>query len=424
MNTKPMALLRGALGLAVVIGLGWSTPAQAGNLMDELRSCWAGDACCDDECCLEDECCEDVCCDDCDWCNLGDPWLLQDALFPEDLCDCEGEAPFTIGGWTQIGYHTQSNGQFNNIPDRVNLHQQWLYAERVADGSKGVDFGFRMDAMYGIDSLDTAAFGGEPQQWDLPWQTGGGYGWAIPQLYAEVAVGDLSVKAGHFYTLIGYEVVTAPDNFFYSHAFTMYNAEPFTHTGALATYAASDDVTVYGGWVDGWDTGFEFTGGSQFIGGASVAVTDNTTVTYIFLAGDREAEAGFAQGYNHSVVVDVALTDKLNYVFHTDFVDYAGNSNQHQISVNQYLLYWYNDCLGFGARAEWYNVNEGFGPTGNAPNTGNSDLYQLTVGMNVRPHANLVVRPEVRWNWDDDGAVIPANANNTAAFGIDAILTF
>ena len=57
------------------------------------------------------------------------------------------------------------------------------------------------------------------------------YAWALPQAYAELADCDVSVKLGHFYTPVGYEVVTSPDNFFYSHAFTMYNSEPFTHTG-------------------------------------------------------------------------------------------------------------------------------------------------------------------------------------------------
>ena len=56
------------------------------------------------------------------------------------------------------------------------------------------------------------------------------------KLYFEAGYGDLTVKIGHFYTIIGWEVVTAPDNFFYSHAYTMYNSEPFTHTGVLATY--------------------------------------------------------------------------------------------------------------------------------------------------------------------------------------------
>ncbi len=78
----------------------------------------------------------------------------------------------------------------------------------------------------------------------------------MPQAYGTVAYDKLSVKVGHFYTPAGYEVVPATGNFFYSHAFTWNFTEPFTHTGALASYAASDELTLMGGWVAGWDSGF------------------------------------------------------------------------------------------------------------------------------------------------------------------------
>ena len=135
------------------------------------------------------------------------------------------DSGITFGGWTQFGYTNRSTGLFNTHTNNVNLHQQWFYAEKVADGSCGLDWGFRADVMYGVDAADTQAFGNNPGRWD--YENGfdyGIYGWALPQLYAELAEGDWSVKIGHFYTLVGYEVVTAPDNFFYSHSFTMYNS--------------------------------------------------------------------------------------------------------------------------------------------------------------------------------------------------------
>ncbi len=95
----------------------------------------------------------------------------------------------------------------------------------------GFDIGGRIDYIYGTDGPDTQAFGIDNDHWDNGWDNGNDYGSAIPQLYMEAGYGDLSVKVGHFYTIIGYEVVQAPDNFFYSHAYTMYNSEPFTHTG-------------------------------------------------------------------------------------------------------------------------------------------------------------------------------------------------
>ena len=99
--------------------------------------------------------------------------------------------------------------------------------------------------MYGVDATDTLAFGNNPSRWDFQDGSGHGqYGWAVPQLYTEVATGNLSVIIGHFFKLVGYEVVTSPDNFFYSHSLTMFNSEPFTHTGVLATYVDSDDVNA------------------------------------------------------------------------------------------------------------------------------------------------------------------------------------
>ena len=82
-------------------------------------------------------------------------------LFPENQWGLK------IGGWTQFGYTSRSTGMFNDDPDNVNLHQQWLYAEKVADGQCGWDWGFRADLMYGVDSYDTQAFGNSPGHWDF-----------------------------------------------------------------------------------------------------------------------------------------------------------------------------------------------------------------------------------------------------------------
>ncbi len=327
----------------------------------------------------------------------------------------------TFGGWTQFGYHNKDSYHdlFNQNEDRVNLHQQWAYAERVADGSCGWDWGFRIDALYGIDANNTQAFGNNPGTWDF--QNGfdhGQYGFAIPQAYVELAKGDLSVKAGHFYTLIGYEVVTAPDNFFYSHAFTMNNSEPFTHTGAIATYNMNDNVTLYGGWTAGWDTGFDqFNDGSNWLGGFSLGLTDNVTFTYMSTYGDFGFIApGQNDSYSHSLVLDVAVTERFNYVLQSDLLDAGDGSpspvpgatvvdESDTVGINQYFIYTLNDCWAAGARVEWWKNN---GVSTNA----------ATFGVNYRPHANLVFRPEVKHEW------IPGMDLDQTIFGMDAILTY
>jgi hypothetical protein len=368
---------------------------------DACSSC--GETGCNGGCCLFGDCC------------LGDPWLLSDQLCClKDEC---GDPCVTIAGFTNWGYHSESTGLFLVNPDKVNNEQSWLYIEKVADGSEGLDFGFRGDIMYGTQAFTTQAFGNPPGTWDF--QNGwdhGIYGWALPQLYGQVAYGDWSIIAGHFYTLAGYEVVPATGNFFYSHAFTMFNSEPFTHTGAYATYTGVENVTLYGGWTAGWDTGFEAfndgdnSDGSNFLGGAKLTLLEDTTLTYITTIGDLGTRG---EGYTHSIVFNTMLTEKLNYVLLSDLVEVnaAGGAN-HQYSVVNYLFYWYNDCLGLGGRAEWWK-------------NGGESVYEVTAGLNVKPHANLNIRPEWRYQWSNDAVQIPAGvADDEGIFAIDAILTF
>ena len=117
------------------------------------------------------------------------------------------------------------------------------------DGDSDPTIGYRADVVYGVDGPDTQAFGNPTGTWDYENNWGNGKnGRAMPQLYLHGQVGRLNYKLGHFYTPVGYETVTAPDNFFYSHAQTMVNSEPFTHTGVLTEFSTENDSTVYLGW--------------------------------------------------------------------------------------------------------------------------------------------------------------------------------
>ena len=326
-----------------------------------------------------------------------------------------------IGGWFQFGYHSQDNGLFNSQNDGFNLHQGWLFAEKVAESKCGeLAFGFRFDGMYGIDANDTQAFGNPGPTWDLaPGFTHGIYGWAIPQLYGEVAMGDLSVKIGHFYTLVGYEVVPAPDNFFYSHAITMYNSEPFTHTGAIGTWEMNDKTTIYGGWTAGWDTGFDqFGNGSNFMGGFSRQFSDDVSLTYITTFGDFGARGDDA--YSHSFVLDMVLTEKMTAVVQSDLVrvDSTGEDN---VGLMMYTFRELTNKISVGTRSEWWKGDgvTGYAPFGStAPATGSQSQYESTYGINFRPNANLVFRPEYRYQWS------PALDYEQSIFGVDMIVTY
>ncbi len=328
---------------------------------------------------------------------------------------------FEVGGWAQLGWHQYNNTLFNQHADNVNLHQAWLYAEKVADGSCGLGFGGRIDYLYGVDAQDTQAFGLTNNSWDNNWDNGI-YGHAIPQLYAEAAYGDLSVKVGHFFTLIGYEVVGATGNFFYSHSYTMYNSEPFTHTGVLAQYNASDALTTYGGYVMGWDSGFE-DNGDAFLGGISLDVSDSVNFTNQFVMGRFGEGANNEVGFMTSAILTTQLTDAVSHVLWVDLLDTDGTGRAREretLSFVNYLLMDLTDNVTWGNRLELYNVDKGvYGVT-----AGRSDVYAFTTGLNIGMGSNMLLRPEVRWDWDKDGVVGNELGASQTTVGSDVIFTF
>ena len=97
------------------------------------------------------------------------------------------------------------------------------------------------------------------------------------------------------------------------------------------------------------------------------------------------------------------------------------------VGYNSYLLYEHNDCWGAGTRFEWYQ-NQGIYT--DPPET--SNIYAFTLGMHYKPHANVIIRPEVRWDWvfNTDAvaaagnSVLENNDQDQTTFGIDTILMF
>ena len=336
-----------------------------------------------------------------------------------------------ITGHTQFGYHTQgmnghvvppqqdANGvphSFNDYPNRVQLHQQWLTAEKVAHGGGDLSWGFRMDWLYGTDGPDAQSFNNNAGEWDNGWTNGIAYGNAIPQLYAEVAVGDLRVRGGHFLSPLGYESVNSTENFFYSRSYGrgIVDFIPRTVTGVQVDYAVGDNLTAHGGWVNGYDTGFGSTDDSMFLGGATVALANGMDVSYRLLSSSER--------YAHSIVVGNQLTDRIHSVFETVLrTDTADSSSASAITLNNYLFYDLNDCMALGLRSEWVDMGRN-----------DEEFNAVTVGINYQASANLLLRPEARIDnfhqdindGDNDGGISASGRRDSTVFGFDAIWSY
>ncbi len=372
----------------------------------------------------------------------------------------------TIGLWGNAGITYNAESPDNNFNGPVTfadrsgefqLNQLNLFIQRaVATEGDSWDFGGRFDFMFGTDAIFTQAYGVPSfdvntaqtkvrSSWDLNINGTNGnrfYGIALPQAYLEsyVPVGNgLNVKAGHFYTPIGYETVPAPDNFFYTHAYTMQYGEPFTHTGFMGNYAVDKNWAVMGGVVTGSATGGWDGGWDQQLGnwgglfGTTWTSDDKATSANISGTYAGTSEQSSSSWAMYSLVLKHNITDKTHLVFQHDHgfadntYDYATGTpdaiNARWYGINTHLYYDIKDDLSIGMRGEWFRDQNGFrvcspGRVAAATNNdgysyalGSGQLnnsscvaaswYAFTVGMNYKPTKWLNLRPNVRYDWVD-----------------------
>ncbi|WP_292996385.1 porin [Nitrosomonas sp.] len=361
-----------------------------------------------------------------------------------------------LGGWIHGGATlnpSQANGFngpviFADQANRFQLNQLNLFVRRsVASEGKVWDFGGRFDFMFGTDAIFTQAFGvptfdvnsGEPfkrSNWDLNLccDSSRTYGIALPQAYLEtyVPVGNgLNVKLGHFYTPTGFETVPAPDNFFYTRAYTLNVGEPFTHTGMLANYTVNKNWLILGGPITGsanggWDGGWDKQLGN-WAGIAGFTWSSDNQATSFHLSGTygKTSTRSDETWAFYNMVLQHRITPKTLLVLHHVY-GYAGDvllnnlkysnvtQNAEWISVIAHLYYDLTDNVSIGARAEWYRDQDGFrnpspfriaaatnrvngtavsyaGSLSNVTITP-ADYYDVTVGLNWKAARSLKLK--------------------------------
>jgi len=359
----------------------------------------------------------------------------------------------SVRGWLDGGFigntgspGSKFNGPYNAV-DRSNepmFNQAYIIAERVlpTDGSFGV--GGRMDLLYGEDFLLATSAGWETYSKGQGWTDGQYYGLAMPQLFGELGNQTLSLKLGHFYTIVGYEGVPAVGNFFYSKAYSYQFAGPFTEWGGLATWNPGKNVQFIGGLVNGWNTIDGPINAVNFLGKTRIQNDPNSlAASFAIITGDQFSNvAGLPDVANvsanrtrYSLILEARPTDKLEYVFHQwlgtqgDGAPMGGTALW--TGIDQYLYYSVNEKWKAGGRFEWFQDTDGTRVGLNRRSNPNKpplpgNFFSLTVGPNWLPTENLLVRPELRWDFYDGNAQPYADGTRSQQLmlGFDIILKF
>ena len=398
---------------------------------------WEQDLYCDDH----SGCSQNVICD----CGSG----IDDRWF---LCPQDSQG-LNVYGWIDggfIGNTSSPNSRFNgpyNAVDRSNeamLNQVYVIGEY---GLPRSDFGFgaRFDLLYGEDFFLAESIGMEKRPDGSPHWNKEYYGLAIPQAYVSMGSQDLSVQVGHFYSVVGYEGVMAPDNFFYSKAYSYQFAGPFTHWGAQANWKPSDAWTVKAGLHNGWDALDRVSDDVGFVGKIRYdSDSSEAWTSFAIVSGKDFTDPAGILGVNrftnrtrYSWLVGLPLSSRLDYVFHhwlgLQEDGGFGNTTAWWYGIDQYLYYVINRSWKAGARFEWFRDEDGTRVGLNRASNPNKapvpgSFYSFSAGLNWTPCTNLILRPELRADWYDGDAVPAPYRDGTKdsqfMLGIDGIVMF
>lgn len=337
------------------------------------------------------------------------------------------------------------------------LNQVSLIAQRPIDpNAKTVDFGFKLQLLYGSDARYTHFLGecdyciSNINQFDvveawgavhLPWIFGGG----------------IDVKVGQFVTLEGAEVINAPDNLFYSHSYIFNWGIPLKDTGVMTVSHITPLLDVYAGAITGVNTSLGWNSPAfgdpgdnnnapAFEGGIGLNLLNgNLTVLATTNIGPENpntplgiaacaCDPNTTYRYLNDMVITWKATDKLTFITDANYIHddgyVAGGVSGYGLA--QYASYALNDWLKINGRAEVWRDNNGFFvaafpgnfdfvntehgyPSGAFGAPAPTTYFELTGGVTISPVLPketpfvkaVIFRPEIRYD---------ASLNNTTPF--------
>ena len=348
-------------------------------------------------------------------------------------------AGFNVTGWiygTGVANATNGSSRYNgpltmNDQEGVFLNQFWLNFNKPLE-KDCFSVGANLDVFFGNDYLASLSRGFENARARgvLPrWWNNQDYGIAIPQAYLEFGHSKLNMKVGHFYTPHGYMVIQAPSNFFNTLPYGFMMTNPFTHWGAQLNAAVGDQTTVMFAIVNGWDALDRPTNAAAYMGGVKYAFKEDKGFISCNVITGLEPE-NLNTGYDNRTLVtnvlDYKLNDRVEFVFENNLLwqDNRGLGTSFSHSYIPYLFYKINDCWRIGARYEYFRDPGGFIAASRAGNPNNGpfvspgiftgDMHSLCFGLNWAPHGskNLMIRPEVRYDWFDGAGPQPFNGDD------------
>jgi hypothetical protein len=285
------------------------------------------------------------------------------------------------------------------------------------DPSERYPFGYGLVLTAGLDSQKNHAIGILRDDNDnFPFRNTPKFDLQEAYVSGRIPVGNgLVVKGGKFVTLLGYEVIEAPNNLNFSRSFLFELAVPLTHVGALVTYPVTDWLSLTAGPVVGWDIADDNNGTMSWTGQIATTPVKDLTANLNWISGKEYSFDGLGQLRNGGVrtVLDLVVTytgiknltlgANLDYGWEKDegFLESLGTRSDFDSTwwgYAGYVAYDWTEKLRTAVRAEFFTD-----PTGSRTGAGQKvDLWETTATLQYKIWKGLMGRLEFRHDQADE----------------------
>jgi hypothetical protein len=279
------------------------------------------------------------------------------------------------------------------------------------DPSEKYPFGYGLVVTAGIDSQKNHSFGIFRDETDaFPFRNTEKFDLQEAYVSGLVPLGSgLTLKAGKFVTLLGYEVIESPNNLNFSRGYLFELAVPLTHTGGLASYTFTDWFNVTAGVVLGWDDSKNVNDRVSYTGQFAFTPVKDFTANLNWIAGPEQIDNNNHQRYvldwvlNYTGFKNWTLGVNVDYG-HEDkeaFVQSLGtrkNTDATWWGWAGYVGYDWTESLRTAVRQEFFRDAAG-ARSGSGIGT---DLWSTTATVQYKIWKGLVGRVEYRHDASDE----------------------
>ena len=281
--------------------------------------------------------------------------------------------------------------------------------------SERYPFGFGLVVTAGLDAQKNHALGifrdGDDQ---FPFRNTRKYD--LQEAYGSYKIplgSGLTLKAGKFVTLLGYEVIESPSNLNFSRSFLYGFAIPLTHVGALASYAFTDWLAVTAGPVVGWDVADDNNDKLSWTGQVATMPLKDLAVNLNWITGPEQVDQGERRTVldltaTYTGVKSLTLGLNVDYGREEDEASLLAAGTRRNADATWwgwalYAAYDWTEKLRTAVRAEYFQDPEGVRTLATVAGAGGKvSLWSATATVQYRIWRGLVGRLEYRHDDADE----------------------